>query len=421
MRVLFYNDLHDYNLGSSIRQMYQEARCLRARGHDTAVVSCTQDPNAPDEIEVDGCRVFLIHSDYPVRFRAWVSLDNPRVKAPLALILRDWKPDVVHSHLIHAHLGYASLTAAKEAGAGVVFTSHDAMTFCYQKLTCFHGGEAAGGLERDYLARASKCIPCQRFRFRPGRNRVIRKVLARDVHRFTVVSDELGVVCRANDIRVDRTIYNAIPLDESPAESEERADQFRKQHGLVGKQVLAIGGRLHSQKGVGKLLEMIALLAPDFPGLRLIVMGKRNVYDQEFEPLARALGIADRVVPTGWLSGDELESAYAATDVFVTPSICFDTFGLVNLEAMRYGKPVVASCYGGLPEVVIDGETGFIENPFDVPAYANRLRALLEDPELARRLGEAGALRLRSQFGIERLTEEFLEEYELAIEAAQKG
>ncbi len=420
MRVLFYNDLNDYNLGSSIRQMYQEARCLRERGHETAVVSCTQDPNAPSEIEVDGCRVFLIHSDYPVRFRAWVSLDNAAVRAPLAKILREWKPDVVHSHLIHAHLGYASLTAAREAGCGVVFTAHDAMTFCYQKLTCFHGGEEAGGLERDYRARASKCIPCQRFRFRPGRNQRIRKVLARDVHRFTVVSDELGVVCRANDIRVDRTVYNAIPLEDASV-SPERAEEFRATHGLTGKQVLAIGGRLHEQKGVGKLLEMLAVLAPEFPDLRLIVMGKRDVYDREFEPEARALGVADRVVPTGWLSGDELESAYAATDVFVTPSICFDTFGLVNLEAMRYGKPVVASCYGGLPEVVRDGETGFIENPFDVPAFAGRLRQLLEDSELAERLGRAGALRLRTSFGIERLTEEFLEEYEFALRAAQKG
>jgi len=421
MRILFFNDLHDYGLGSSIRQMYQEARCLRSRGHETAVVSCTQDPSAPAEIEVDGCRVFLIHSDYPVRFRAWVSLDNARVRAPLERILAAWKPDVVHSHLIHAHLGYASLTAARKAGAGVVFTAHDAMTFCYQKLTCFHGGEAELGEQRDYRARASKCIPCQRFRFRPGRNRAIRGVLERDVHRFTVVSDELGVVCRANDIRVDRTVYNAIPLDESPVVSAERAEAFRAKHGLTGKKVLAIGGRLHSQKGVGKLLEMVALLAPEFPELRLIVMGKRDIYDQEFEPQARGLGVANLVVPTGWLSGDELESAYAATDVFVTPSICFDTFGLVNLEAMRYGKPVVASCFGGLPEVVVDGETGFIENPFKVEAFAGKIQVLLSDPALAQRMGAAGALRLRNQFGIERLTEEFLEEYELAREGAQKG
>lgn len=419
MRVLFYNDLHDYNLGSSIRQMYQEARCLRARGHETAVISCTQDKSAPAQIEVDGCPVFLVHSDYPVRFRSWVSLDNPRVREPVRRILADWQPDVVHSHLIHAHLGYASLTAAREAGAGVVFTAHDVMTFCYQKLTCFHGGEAAGGTERDYPARASKCIPCQRFRFRPGRNGVIRRVLERDVHRFTVVSDELGTAIRANGIRVDRTVYNAIPLDD-PELPREAVAQFRERLGLTGKQVLAIGGRLHEQKGVGKLLEMLALLAPDFPDLRLIVMGKREIYDGEFAPRAKALGVHDRVVPTGWLSGEDLQCAYAAADIFVTPSICFDTFGLVNLEAMRYAKPVVASCYGGLPEVVIDGETGFIENPFDVRAFSDRLRILLAEPERARTMGEAGALRLRQSFGIERLTEEFLEEYDRAQKAARR-
>ena len=76
-----------------------------------------------------------------------------------------------------------------------------------------------------------------------------------------------------------------------------------------------------------------------------------------------------------------MQCAYAAADVFVTPSICFDTFGLVNLEAMRYAKPVVASCFGGLPEVVVDGETGFIENPFDVQAFSDRLRILLDQPD----------------------------------------
>ena len=418
MRVLFFNDLYDYGLGSSIRQMYQEARCLRARGHETAVVSTVRNAADATETEVDGCPVFRIHSDYPVRFRAWVSLDNSRIRAPLAKILSEWKPDVVHSHLIHAHLGYSALTMAREAGAGVVFTAHDAMTFCYQKLTCFHGGEATGGTEKDYRAYASKCIPCQRFRFRPGRNRAIRRVLSRDVHRFTVVSDELGVVCRANGIRVDRTVYNAIPLeDERPEEAA--VLRFRERFGLTECRVLAIGGRLHEQKGVGKLLEMLAILAPEFPDLRLLVMGKREVYDREFEPLARALGIADRVVPTGWLEGQELELAYAAVDVFVTPSICFDTFGLVNLEAMRHGKPVVASSFGGLPEVVEDGVTGYVWNPFDVEGFAERIGRLLREPGRAREMGESGRLRLRNRFGIERLTEEFLEEYTSALELVE--
>ncbi len=411
MRILFLNDLDDPRIGSSIRQMYQEAARLRELGHATAVVSATQDPEAAGETEIEGCTVFRLYSDYPVRFRAWVALDNPRVREPFQKVLKRWKPDVVHSHLIHTHLGFGSLTAAHKAGAGVVFTAHDVMTFCYQKLTCFHGGEAAGGEKRDYQAYAGKCIPCQRLRFRPGRNRRIRSVLARDVDRFTVVSDELGRAIGANGIRVDRTIHNAIRPQAALPESSAVA-AFRKRFDLTGARVIAIGGRLHEQKGVGQLFKMLSALGSEFPDLRLIVMGHRKVYDREFAALATELGVADRVVPTDWLNGEELQCAYAAADVFVTPSICFDTFGLVNLEAMEHAKPVVATVFGGSPEVVEDGVTGYIANPFQLDAFVGRLRTLLADPALRERMGVAGRERMRAHFTIERLTEEFLEEYE---------
>jgi len=144
-------------------------------------------------------------------------------------------------------------------------------------------------------------------------------------------------------------------------------------------------------------------------------MGKREVYEREFEAAARELGVADRVVGTGWLDGAELQAAYAATDVFVTPSICFDTFGMVNLEAMEHAKPVVATVFGGSPEVVEDGVTGFVANPFDLEAFSDRIARLLEDQGLRRRMGEAGRERLARFFTIDRLAAEFLEEYRLAI------
>jgi len=418
VRILFLNELSDPRIGSSIRQMYQHAACLREGGHDARVLSVTQDPARAGWTEIEGTPVFHAHSDYPVRFRAWVSLDNPRVRGAVSAVLAEFQPDVVHSHLIHTHLGYASLTAARQSGAGVVFTAHDVMSFCYQKLTCFHGGEAAGGLDRDYAARASKCIPCQRLRFRPGRNTRIREVLARDVDRFTVVSDELGRAISANGIRVDRTVHNAV-REQSSMPSTEEVRAFRERKGLSGKQVITIGGRLHEQKGVAQLLRMLAHLAPEFPDARLLVMGREEIYRSGFEALARELGVGDRVVPVGWLDGDELQAAYAATDVLVTPSICFDTFGMVNLEAMEHGKPVVATTFGGSQEVVASGETGWIENPFDVPAFAESIARLLRDPELARSMGAAGRRRLAAHFTIERLTAEFLEEYELARAAVR--
>lgn len=420
MRILFYCEIDNPGVGSSTRQMYGLARELRRRGHKTAAVSAVREAADARPIEIEGMTVFRIHSDYNVRWRPWVSLHNKAMDRPLEAILAEWRPDVVHAHLVHTHIGYHALTQARAAGAAVVFTSHDSMTYCYQKLTCYHGGEETGGTLDDIVARPSKCIPCQRFRFRPGRNRRIREVLTRDVHRVTAVSDELARVMRANQVPVHRTVHNALELLES-VPSDEAVAAFRETHGLTGCQVLAIGGRLHEQKGVGKLLQMLAVLAPEFPELRLIVMGKRDVYDGEFEPQARRLGVADRVVPTGWLGPEELPLAYAATDVFVTPSICLDTFGLVNLEAMEHGKPVVATSFGGSREVVGDGVGGYIENPYDVERYAERIAELLRDPVKARAMGAAGRARLLEGFRMERLADEFLEEYEAATEARDGG
>jgi glycosyltransferase involved in cell wall biosynthesis len=242
-------------------------------------------------------------------------------------------------------------------------------------------------------------------------------VLARDVHRFTVVSDELGEVIRRNGIRVDRTVHNAVRLQPRLPSAEEVA-AFRRRHGLEGCLVLTIGGRLHEQKGVAQLLRMLRVLAGEFPAVRLIVMGREAIYRDGFEAMARELGVEGRVVTTGWLEGEELQCAYGATDVFVTPSICFDTFGMVNLEAMEHAKPVVATSFGGSPEVVAEGASGFLANPFEVEVFAERIARLLRDADLRRRMGAEGRRRLEAHFTIERLTDEFLEEYERALHAA---
>ncbi|MBL8862863.1 MAG: glycosyltransferase family 4 protein [Planctomycetes bacterium] len=418
MRVLFLSDLHDPRIGSSVRQIHQLAAHLRAHGHATELATAVTERELVGLLDVDGLRVHRLFDDSSPRWRGWTSVAARAIHDDLERVLAGFRPDVVHAHLLHAHLGYESLTRARRAGAGVVFTAHDVMTFCYQKLTCFHGGPERGGTERDYPAYWQKCIPCQRLRWNPWRNAAIRRVLARDVQRFTVVSDELGAAIRANGIRVDRTLHNAVRLQARLPSADDVA-AFRARFGLSGARVLTIGGRLHEQKGVGQLLAMLARLAPRYPDLRLLVLGRREVYEREFEPRARSLAVAERVVATGWLDGDELQAAYAATDVFVTPSICFDTFGLVNLEAMEHAKPVVATCFGGSPEVVRDGETGFVANPFDLEGFAGAIARLLDDPQARRRMGAAGRERLVAHFTIPRLAAECLEEYELALRLAR--
>jgi glycogen(starch) synthase len=417
MRVLFLNDLHDPRIGSSIRLMYQEAAELRARGHETLVISTSKDPQAVGPTEIDGCRVERIHSDYPARFRAWVCLNNRAVVRQVRRILAEWKPDVVHAHLIHENLSYASLTAAREAGAGVVFTAHDSQTYCYQKLDCFHGGPERNWEDKQYTAHWSKCIPCQRLRYRPGRNRLIRRVLERDVDRFTVVSDELGRAVSENGIRVDRTVHNAIALQQHLPD-ETTIDAFRERFGLRGKQVIAMGGRLHILKGIEQLFLMLGSLRQEFPDLRLLVMGREKVFDG-FRAAARAAGVEDLVVPTGWLEGEDLLCAYGALDVMVGPSICFETFGMVSLEAMEFEKPVVVTTFGGCPEAVEHEKWGYVANPYRIEEFAGRIASLLRDPTLRARFGAEGRRQLATRFSIERLTDEYVEEYERAMTLAK--
>jgi glycosyltransferase involved in cell wall biosynthesis len=414
VRILFLNDLWDPRIGSSIRQMYRSAERLRELGHETAVVSTTEDRALVGETEIEGTRVWRLHSSYPPRFRAWVSTRNARVIGPLGRLLDAWRPDVVHSHIVHTHLSYAALGEARSRGAAVVFTAHDSMTFCYQKLDCFHGGAEHGWQLKDYRAYWQKCLPCQRLRWRPDRNRIVARVLARDVDRFTTVSHELAASVGANGIRVDRVIHNAIRL--APARpTPAQVAAFRARFGLGERPVIAMGGRLHELKGVLQLFEMLAVLRREFPEIRLLVMGKEDAW-RHFEPAARERGVHDLVVPTGWLDGADLAAGMAAQDVMVSPSTCFETFGMMALEAMEHQKPVVVSSFGGCPETVRQGETGLVANPFHVAEYAEAIAALLRDPERRRAMGAAGRAWVASYFTIERLVDEFLEEYERARE-----
>jgi glycosyltransferase involved in cell wall biosynthesis len=164
---------------------------------------------------------------------------------------------------------------------------------------------------------------------------------------------------------------------------------------------------------------MLKLLRDEFPEIRMLALGKEETYES-FRPKAEELGVDDLIISTGWLDGEELHCAITSTDVMLTPSICFETFGLMNLEAMEFGRPVVATNFGGCPEVVSDGVTGFVANPYNVKAFAERIALLLRDPALRAGMGAEGRRLLEERFLMKRLTSEMLEEYEAARACAEQ-
>ena len=113
----------------------------------------------------------------------------------------------------------------------------------------------------------------------------------------------------------------------------------------------------------------------------------------------------------GWLSQEEMAAAYGSADVVTTPSLCLDTFNLINIEAMSAGKPVVGTIFGGTPEIVLDGTTGYVRNPLKIEAYTDALQTILTDPALAKRMGEAGKKRVEEHYSLDVFVQRQLEAY----------
>jgi alpha-maltose-1-phosphate synthase len=117
---------------------------------------------------------------------------------------------------------------------------------------------------------------------------------------------------------------------------------------------------------------------------------------------------------------DDVVQLYSHAACFACPSV-YEPFGLINLEAMACGTPVVASAVGGIPEVVVDGETGLLVPPGDPGILAAALGRLLADPARGARLGTAGRRRVEERFSWERIAERTIAVYEDARGAHREG
>ena len=153
-------------------------------------------------------------------------------------------------------------------------------------------------------------------------------------------------------------------------------------------------GRLSGEKGILELVEAAE-------GMNLVVAGDGPLRDQV--PGAR-----------GFVPHHALGPLYERAAVVACPSHR-EGFGVVCAEAMAYGRPVVASAVGGLLDLVVDGETGLLVPPRDVPALRAALQRLLADQALRRRLGEAGRERIRRQFAWPAVTDATIAAYEEAL------
>jgi glycosyltransferase involved in cell wall biosynthesis len=412
MRILILSDrIPPENAGGAEKIAWAVARGLKANGHDVHVIAATR--GQPFEEMRDGIPTYHLHVRYPERFQAFLALYNPQVYG-FKTLYQQIQPDVVSAFNIHSDLTYYSIWLAHRLGYPTTITLQDVMAFSYTKLTHFIDPKVCGiRIPSDYRLPQLHNLRTMRLRYNPLRNTLIRRTINNAVDVRIAGSDALRQALHANGLHDFRVIYGSVIPDDFYA-SQPTIVALRTRLGLDGKKVILFAGRLSADKGSVQILSALDQVLQRVPNAQLLTLTRASLESQgltrpEYQHLL------NHVTAGGWLQGEELAAAYHLADVAVVPSICLDVFPTINLEAMATATPVIATCYGGSPEAIIDGETGFIVNPFDTEEFAGRIIELLSQPEFAERMGAAGRKRLLTQFTLENQVTEMEQAYRDAI------
>jgi glycosyltransferase involved in cell wall biosynthesis/phosphoheptose isomerase len=342
------------------------ATAIASQGAEVVVHTRRDDPRLPDRVAM-APGVVVHHVDAgPARA---IPKDDLLVHmdAFAAELVRAWRrdrPDVVHAHFwMSAH---AAITAAREHPIPVVQTFH-----------------ALGVVKRRYQG--------DRDTSPPERVAIEREVIRRADEIVATCTDEVFELLRLGAARANLTVVPCgvdLDLFTPDGPREERRP---------GRRRLLCVGRLVRRKGIGNVIDALA----DVPDTELVVAGGPPRDELADDPEAQRLiavaerhGVADRVDLRGRVERRDLPVLVRSADLVVCAP-WYEPFGIVPLEAMACGVPVIASAVGGMIDTVVDGVTGAHVPPRDPERLAAVIRVLLDDPARREEWGQAGVRRAR--------------------------
>ena len=402
MKILIVSDnFPPKSMAGAENVAFRQVKTLISKGHEVFVFTTTKDKKEIGWVEFEGVKICYFWADYNERWRSYLSLFNPWVIFQFKKELEKLKPEIVHFHNIHFYFSYYCFKVAKKTGAKVFLTAHDVMLFHYDKLTEFINPKDLACPEKfNYKISIWQQIKRARKRYNPLRNMIIRHYL-KYVDKVFAVSYALKEALKQNGVKNVEVVHNGIDALGWQL-ADDKINVFKAKYNLIGKKTVLFGGRLSYLKGSDQIILAMEEVVKKIPNAVLLMVGRGALGP------AQKADLKEKIIFTGWISGDELKAAYHASDVVVAPSICFDSFPTVILEAMACKKPVVATCFGGAKEMARDGESGFIVNPYNIELMARKIIEILSDEKLAAKMGEKGFETVKNNFTLENQAENYL-------------
>jgi len=385
--------------GKVVRSLAKE---LTKRGHEVFIISSVQKKFQEGEEKLGKIKIFRIYSNYHERWKAWISLYNPQTVFKIKKIIKEIRPDVVNFRHIHQYLSYRCFKIAKKYSKAVFLTANDCSLFSYGKVLPKNGECIYKLTVWDHIKQACK-------RYNPFRNIIIHYYL-KYIDKIFSISNALKKALNINHIKNIITIYNGIDVSEWQ-ENKEITRKFKQKYNLQNKKVILFGGRLGESKGGEVILKAMKRVVQKVDDTVLLITGEKNDYVEKMKDMIKNLNMEDKVIFTGFLHGEELKAAYYSANVCTLPSIHCEVFGMTGLEVMAAQKPLIGTCFGGTPEMIIENKTGYVVNPSNIKVMAEKIIDLLKNPKKAKEFGEAGYKRAKQEFSVSSQANKTLEWY----------
>jgi len=365
---------------------------LRERGHDARLFASRAESGPGDS-----------HADYycfgtTSSARTALQVANPWAYRRLRRVLAEFRPDVVHVKMFLTQLSPLILPLLRD-----VPTLHHVVWY---RPICPTGtkilpDETPCEEPAGIACRRNGCLSLWAWGPLMFQMRLLKRW--RDAFDLVVanshaVKHTLGLY-GIDDVEV---VWNGVAVQPEPGP-------------LSSVPMVVFASRLVRGKGGDVLIEAFGRVAKAVPDARLIVAGEGSERERLAKMIAE-LNLSSQVSMIGHVSREEMEGHFLGAWVQAVPSVWAEPFGIVALEAMMQGRAVVASGSGGLAEIVRDGETGFQVSPGDVGSLADALGRLLQNRNLAEKMGKAGREVAVTHFSEAAFAENFLRLYYRLVE-----
>ncbi|ASJ07859.1 glycosyl transferase [Thermococcus siculi] len=381
MKIALVSDWYYPKIGGVATHMHQLAIYLKKRGHDVSIVTNGLKTGKEEELEELGIGLVKIPGVVSPVLGVNITYGLKSNKE-LGMFLRDF--DVVHAHHAFTPLALKAVKAGRTLGKATLLTTHS-ISFSHESSLW-----SALGLTFPLFSHYLKY---------PHEIIAVSKAAKAFIEHFT-----------DSPIKV---IPNGVDDERFRPISEKEKERVKEELGISGDLVLYVS-RMSPRKGPHVFINAFQNIAREKDEVTLVMVGSG-----EMLPFLRAqakfLDIEDRVKFMGYVPDELLPKLYASADVFVLPSTMSEAFGIVILEAMAAGVPVVTTTVGGIPEVVKENGSGILVPPGDEVALAEAVLKILHDKELAMKFGDAGRKAVESRYSwrvvardIENLYEEVL-------------